>query len=151
MLAVSPDSTMLAFASQDCTVKLWNLTGTGHRVLDHGVPVFAVCFTADGRAVISGADDGVIRIWDADTGDQTGVLAAHEGWVLGVTPSPDNHTLLSVSADMTLAIWDLRDGSLRLRIGLDTVLCSVSGLGTDDAIALGDLGGGVQLLQLHGL
>jgi WD40 repeat protein len=151
MLAVSPDSTLLASASQDHTVKLWDLTGSGHRVLDHGVQVFAVCFSTDGRTVISGADDGVIRIWDASTGDQTGALAAHEGWVLGLTPSADNHTLVSVSEDMTLAIWDLRDHSLRVRIGLDTVLWSISGLGTDDAVAVGDLGGGVQLLQLHGL
>jgi WD40 repeat protein len=151
MLAMAPGTDWLASASQDGTVRRWDLRASEHRVLEHGVPVFAVCFSPDGRSLISGADDGVIRIWDAATGEKTGELPGHDGWVLGLATAPDGHTLLSVSEDASLAVWDTRDMRLRARIGLDTVLWCVSELTPDTTVAIGDLAGGVQILALHGL
>jgi WD40 repeat protein len=151
MLAMTPGADWLASASDDGTVRRWDLRTREHRVLEHGVPVFAVCFSPDGRTLISGADDGVIRVWDADTGEQTGELAGHDGWVLGLAITQDGHTLLSISEDATLAVWDIHDLRLRSRIGLDTVLWCFSEPTPDSTLAIGDLAGGVQLLKLHEL
>jgi serine/threonine protein kinase len=61
---------LLASAGDDGAVKLWNLR-TGHNVrawYGHSGPVRALSFTPDGRRVISGGQDGAIRIWPVQPG-----------------------------------------------------------------------------------
>jgi WD40 repeat protein len=151
MMAMAPDAQWLASASQDATVRLWDLTTNEHRVLAHDTPVFAVCFTTDGRSVVSGADDGVIRLWNTLTATETARFTAHDGWVLGLAVLPDGRHLISAGEDASLAIWDLTDHRLVTRVGLDTVLWCVSEPGEDHVLAVGDLAGGVQLLGLEGI
>jgi WD40 repeat protein len=149
MLSFAPDSVLLASASDDRTVRVWNLNTFTHQVLHHDAPVQAVCFTHDGRSVITGADDGIIRTWDATTGEPLSRFTAHHGWILGLTRSPDGRHLISIAEDSTLAIWDTRQQTLITRIGLDAIPWCVSELTADSLLALGDLAGGVQVVQLN--
>jgi hypothetical protein len=57
--------------------------------------------------------------------------------------------LVSVSEDTTAAFWNVKYRSLIARIGLETVLWSVSALKPDGTVAVGDLAGGVHLLRLE--
>jgi WD40 repeat protein/DNA-binding SARP family transcriptional activator len=68
-LAYSPDSALLATASIDHTVLIWDAhTGQELRVLDHPDAVNNVAFSPDGKSVATLDFDGTIRIWDACTG-----------------------------------------------------------------------------------
>ena len=52
--------------------------------------VFSVAFSPDGRRIVSGSDDGTLRLWDAGTGQQIGApLTGHTGPVASVAFSPD--------------------------------------------------------------
>ncbi|HUL90407.1 MAG TPA: c-type cytochrome, partial [Pseudolabrys sp.] len=63
-LAVSPDSTMLASASWDHTVRLWPLTGGEPRVLEGNTQnVNGVAFSPDGKSIVSAGYDATVRIW----------------------------------------------------------------------------------------
>lgn len=63
-LAVSPDSTTLASASWDHTVRLWPLAGGAPRVLEgHTQNVNGVAFAPDGRSLVSVSYDLSVRIW----------------------------------------------------------------------------------------
>lgn len=66
-VAFSIDSKFLASASQDSTVKLWNLhTGEQYSSFKHENPVFAVAFSPDGDLVVSGDINGYLTFWNIE-------------------------------------------------------------------------------------
>src|SRR4029078_6380839 len=80
-LACSPDVRTVAGADFDGDVRLWNpRTGRTLRVLrGNGRWVRCIAFGPDGRALASEAKDG-IRLWDAATWRDVGVLPAPAPW-----------------------------------------------------------------------
>jgi WD40 repeat protein len=66
----------------------------------------ALAFSSDGRRLACGADDGTVRIRDAETGADLHRLDGHTGKVAGLAFSPDGRRLASTSADGTLRVWD---------------------------------------------
>jgi WD40 repeat protein len=149
MLSMPSDgSPFLASASDDRTVRIWDLRSFKSRSLVHESSVLAVCYSPDGRAIISGAHDGVIRVWDADTANLTAQWQAHGGWITGLTVSADGRYLVSVSEDATLAIWDPNHHNIVVRVGLEQVLWCVSEFTPDGLVAVGDVAGGVHVLRV---
>lgn len=80
--------------------------------LDRRAPVNAVAFAPDGTLVASGAEDTVVRIWQAATGRLLRRLAGHGSAVTAVAFSPDGRLVASASKDRTVRLWDARSGRL---------------------------------------
>ncbi|MFF9854351.1 WD40 repeat domain-containing protein [Streptomyces litmocidini] len=74
---------------------------------DRSDEVLTARFTSDGRFVVSGEDDGRIRIWDTATGRCVRTLEGHTEDVYGIALTPDDRFLLSGSTDGTLSLWEL--------------------------------------------
>lgn len=51
--------------------------------------VCSVSFSPDGRRIVSGSEDGTVRVWDARSGSELFVLKRHFGGVSSVSWSPD--------------------------------------------------------------
>jgi WD40 repeat protein len=108
----SPDGKTLASASQDTTIKIWNVaTGQVIRTLKgDSQDVLSVAFSPDGKTLGSGSWDKTIKIWNVATGQEIRTLKGHSLVVNPVTFSPDGRTLASGSRDDTIKIWNVATG-----------------------------------------
>jgi WD40 repeat protein len=81
------------------------------KLIDPGMGVFGAIYSPDGRRFVAGGDNGVLRLYDAETGQQVGKdLVGHTKWIDGATFSPDGHRIASVSDDLTVRLWNADTG-----------------------------------------
>lgn len=113
-LAYSPDGRRLVSCSWDCTARVWDMESGDAKVLTkpgevssaNGFSCVAVV-PGDGSLVAASCIDDKVYIWDANTGALLKTLEGHEDSVYGVAFTPDGRSLVSVSLDQTVKIWDL--------------------------------------------
>ena len=114
-VAFRPNGVMLASASWDKTVRLWN-TNTGRllrTLTEHTNEVLSVAFSPDGQTLASADWDGTIVLWNPNNGKIKRTLTGHAGGVASVVFSPDGQTLASGSADRTIRLWNPNNGKLK--------------------------------------
>ncbi len=73
----------------------------------HAQGATALAFSPDGRILATAGGNGLIRLWDPDTGDQRIALTGHAGEVLCLAFAPDGRTLASAGEDQVIRLWDI--------------------------------------------
>lgn len=71
---------MLVTCSADSTAKIYrtNTSAMLHSLEGHTGSLTRVLFTPQGNRVITAGMDGITRIWDANTGQNIGLLEDHK-------------------------------------------------------------------------
>ncbi|KAF9471000.1 hypothetical protein BDN70DRAFT_939263, partial [Pholiota conissans] len=69
-----------------------------------------VAFSSDNKRIVSGSADRTVRVWDASTGEELKVLQGHGNYVRSVAFSSDNKQIVSGSDDKTVRVWDASTG-----------------------------------------
>jgi WD40 repeat protein len=108
----SRDGRLLASASRDGTVKIWEArTGRAlHTLTGHTGPVLSVSFHPGGRLLASAGEDGTMKLWDVNTGKDLLTLKGHDGPVGFVAFRADGRRLFSSGDDATVREWDMVSG-----------------------------------------
>lgn len=108
-LEVTPDSQWLISASEDHTIKVWDIA-TGQEIYTltgHTGSVLTLVLTSDGKQVISGSADHTIKVWSLETGQEIYTLRGHQGIIPTLALSSDGKILYSGSEDKTVKLWSL--------------------------------------------
>lgn len=96
-------------------IRLWDIRSGTNLVnfRGHSGTVECVAISPDERYVASGGYDETLRLWNAATGEQIGILdTPHSGYVESVAFSPDGRYLASAGMDNQIKLWDVYSGQL---------------------------------------
>ncbi|XP_076042809.1 connector of kinase to AP-1 isoform X1 [Oratosquilla oratoria] len=128
-LCFHPQEPVLITASEDATLKLWNLQKTVpakksasldvepvYTFRGHIGPVLSLTMNTEGKKCFSGGIDNTIRVWNVPSSDidpynyydprvLEGTLQGHTDSVWGLVYHPQTHNLLSCGADSTVRLW----------------------------------------------
>ncbi|XP_049832057.1 notchless protein homolog 1 [Schistocerca gregaria] len=103
----SPDARIIASASFDKSIKLWDgLTGKYLTSLrGHVQAVYQVAWAADSRLLVSGSADSTLKVWNLKSGKLQVDLPGHADEVFAVDWSPDGLRVVSGGKDKILKLW----------------------------------------------
>ncbi|MEO1210344.1 MAG: DnaJ domain-containing protein [Cyanobacteria bacterium J06638_20] len=112
-IKVSADQKLLAVATVEQQIELWNLTKKRRfsSFKAHEGAVQAIALSPDKRLLASGGDDQVVKLWHLQSGNLIRPLNGHGARISAITFAPNSRILVTASPDGTVKRWDLVIGN----------------------------------------
>jgi WD40 repeat protein len=114
-LALDSEGHLLASASDDRSIRLWDLQTRKQPLILRGHTQFAksVAFHPHLKTILaSGSRDRTIKIWDLQVQKEKYTLLGHNHGVNALTFNPDGTILASGSSDKNIKLWNSETGEL---------------------------------------
>ena len=129
-----PQANWVASGGLDHRICLWDLNGGGKKLeinvgKDYNVTKGSIyTLQAKGPLLASGGPEGVVRLWDSNSGKSITKFVGHTDNVRDILISEDEDTILSASSDQTIKVWSLTAGRClhTLTMHNDSVWCMYS-------------------------
>ncbi|XP_041351342.1 chromatin assembly factor 1 subunit B-like [Gigantopelta aegis] len=123
----SPDGDTLASAGDDCVIAFWKLNDiqtqgnlfqdddeenkevwvTYKMLRGHLEDVYDICWSADGKFLISGSVDNSAILWDLQKDTKLALLNDHKSFVQGVAWDPLNEFVATLSTDRSCRVFSI--------------------------------------------
>lgn len=107
-VAISHNGELLATASRDKTVKLWNVN-SGHEIRTfrgHEHTANSLSFSSNGEFLASGSADNTAVVWDVKSGDLLWRSPKTSRYTTSVAFHPTKNWLVVAGHDSPLKVWD---------------------------------------------
>src|SRR5205085_256516 len=153
-----PSNTQLLTAGADGLLKVWAFPPVPPRSIAHPDAVLSAVLSADGRRLITGGQDKIVRAWNAANGQMERQFQGHAGPVTAVAVSPDGNRLLTGCTDKQARLWNLANGQLERALPGNTLAVSavafsangatVAAGGADKSLLVWNVADGKELKRL---
>ncbi len=146
-VTLSPDGKILAGASSERIIELWDLpTNKKLQTLKgHTGRVYDVNFSPNGKRLVSASDDRKVIIWDVATGKILNALEGHQDRIYTAIFSPDGKMIASSGADRTVRLWNAETGKLINTLSDQSWVYDVSFTPDSKILASGSKDGAIRL------
>jgi WD40 repeat protein len=110
--ALTRDGRRAVSASQDRSLKLWDLSAFGSVPREvHAASITACAMTPDESTAVSASEDGLLKVWELATGKRRVNLEEHKAWVTACALSTNGLRVVSGALDGNLRIWNVPSGT----------------------------------------
>lgn len=96
--------------SRDNTIRIWNTADGSLRTVLEGHTAAVRCLTSCGRLLLSGSDDGTIRMWDLIEGKSLGILGNQGAPVILLAMIPKRLAVIAFS-EYDFQLWNILERS----------------------------------------
>jgi WD40 repeat protein len=98
------------------TFRVWDAASGVELRSGQATGMRCVAFLKGDKQVVTGSDDGKLRVWSVDTGMVVREWSAHPKEVRAVAVIPDIGLVVSAGEDGTVRVWDPETGAEKLRL-----------------------------------
>ncbi|WP_238596538.1 hypothetical protein [Abditibacterium utsteinense] len=146
-LAFSSDGSQISGGGSDGAWRLWRASDGRLDRLERGEGVEAGATAAGPHFFALGLGNGQIRLFDANSGRESGRIEARSGTVTGLAYSPNRQLLAAAGSDGALKIFDARTNSLQRQIPGDGFFVSSVAWSPDGRFVAAGVGSMVRVYQ----
>lgn len=164
LLSLAPDVSTVAVYGADAALGLWSLKDGKRISIQATVPgVRAITWTRDGKAVATGGEDKIVRVWSLPAPDFIGPVAPKElkavtGIVTALEATANPDRLLAASEDGKVRLWSLAEGRAVSEFAIAGAIALASSRDgkqfaagcTDGAVRVWDVETAKQVIELRG-
>ena len=143
---------LAAFGGNGATVHLWDMVERQlvcrARLEEEKNWVRALAFDAAGERLVSGSDDGGVRLWSTEDCSPVGELGRHEGAVAGLAVAADGRMVSAGADDRQVRVWSLGGEAGTVLASSPVSLLSVAASRDGRLVATGGLDGTIRVWDL---